>query len=183
MINFIIKRLLLSLLIVFLVSIFAFSLMHVLPGDPVRIALGNDVAQEVINKYRAILNLDKPLLTQYWLWITGVLHGNFGTSILYNEDVGLLMREKLPVTLAIGIPAMIFAIIFGVIFGILSAIKLGTWIDQTISFVANVGLGTPLFWIAILGIYLFGLELRVMPIQGYVGPSENFVQYLQLSIF
>jgi peptide/nickel transport system permease protein len=182
MVNYIIRRVLLALLIVFLVSIFAFSLMHILPGDPVKIALGNDVPQETIDKYRTLLNLDKPLVEQYWLWITGALHGDFGTSIMYSENVGELMMEKLPVTLAVGIPAMILSVILGVLFGIITAVKRGTWIDQSISFLANLGLGTPLFWIAILGIYLFGLQLKILPIQGYVAPSEDFVQYIYKAI-
>jgi peptide/nickel transport system permease protein len=182
MAGFLIRRLLLALLIVFMVSVFAFSLMHILPGDPVRIALGNEVSQEVIDKYRALLNLDKPLLTQYWLWIKGIFHGDFGTSILYNENVGALMKEKLPVTLTIGIPAVLLSVILGVLLGIITAVKRGSWIDEGLSFLANLGLGTPLFWIAILGIYLFGFQLRILPIQGYVSPFADFAQYLYKAI-
>jgi peptide/nickel transport system permease protein len=182
MFSYIIKRLLTAVLIVFLVSIFAFSLMHILPGDPIRLALGEGVPQETVDEYSAKYNLDKPLITQYLIWIKGILRWDFGESILYQEDVGELMAEKLPVTLSLGIPAMIVAVIAGVMFGVITAIKRGTWIDQGISFFANVGIGTPLFWIAIFGIFLFGLELRVLPIQGYISPFKNFVQYLYKAI-
>ncbi len=183
MLNFIMKRLLLTLLIVFLVSVFAFCLMHILPGDPVRIALGDGVSQKVVDEYMVKYNLDKPLVTQYLLWVEGIItRGDFGQSILYDEDVGELMRDKLPVTISLSIPSMILSVILGVLFGVITAVKRGTWLDQGISFIASIGLGTPLFWVAIFGIYLFGLQLRILPIQGYMSPSQNFVQFLYKAI-
>lgn len=182
MLSFIVKRVLLAVLIVFLVSIFAFSLMHILPGDPIKLALGEGVSQETIDEYTAKYNLDKPILQQYFIWIGGALRGDFGESILYQDDVGELMAEKLPVTPSIGIPAMLLSIIFGILFGVITAVKRGTWIDQGISFFANVGIGTPLFWISIFGIFLFGLELRILPIQGYTAPSKDFGEYLYRAI-
>ena len=85
--RFIMKRVLISMLIIFLVSVFAFSLMHILPGDPVRLVLGEAAAQEDVDALRTELNLDKPLLEQYWLWINGILHGDFGPSITYHRSV------------------------------------------------------------------------------------------------
>lgn len=84
--RFIMKRVLISMLIIFLVSVFAFSLMHILPGDPVRLVLGEAAAQEDVDALRTELNLDKPLLEQYWLWINGILHGDFGPSITYHRS-------------------------------------------------------------------------------------------------
>jgi peptide/nickel transport system permease protein len=182
MFSFIVKRVLSSLLIVFLVSLFAFSLMHILPGDPVVLVLGESAPQEKVDEYREQYNLDKPIITQYFLWIGGVVQGDFGESILNERDVGELMGMKLPATIALGIPAMILSVISGVLFGVITAIKRGTWIDQTISFFANVGVGTPLFWLCIFGIFLFGLELRILPIQGYMSPFENFGEYAHKAI-
>jgi len=182
MLSFLLRRGLLALLIVFLVSVFAFSLMHILPGDPVRIALGEAASQDVVNQYRARYHLDEPLVSQYGLWVSGMVRGDFGQSILYNEDVGALMASKLPVTLALGVPGMILSIVVGLLFGVLTAVKRGTWIDQAVSSLANIGIGTPLFWIAIFGIFLFGLKLRVLPLQGYVSPTQNFGQYLDKAI-
>jgi peptide/nickel transport system permease protein len=182
MFSFIVKRVLSSMLIVFLVSLFAFSLMHILPGDPVVLVLGESAPQEKVDEYRQQYNLDKPIIKQYFLWIGGVVQGDFGESILNERDVGELMRMKLPATIAVGIPAMILSVIIGVLFGIITAIKRGTWIDQSISFFANVGVGTPLFWLCIFGIFLFGLELRILPIQGYESPFENFGEYAHKAV-
>jgi peptide/nickel transport system permease protein len=182
MFSFIVKRVLSSILIVFLVSLFAFSMMHILPGDPVVLVLGESAPQEKVDEYREQYNLDKPIITQYFLWIGGVVQGDFGESILNERDVGELMAMKLPATLALGIPAMILSVISGVLFGIITAIKRGTWIDQIISFFANVGVGTPLFWLCIFGIFLFGLELRILPIQGYKSPFENFGEYAHKAV-
>ena len=178
--KYIIKRLLLSLLIVVLVSVFAFSLMHFLDGDPVTMVLGEGVSQETIQQYRAELNLDKPILEQYWLWIKGIVtQGNFGTSILYREDVGRLMWTRLPVSLSIVIPTLIISVALGIFWGVISAITRGTWIDQLITFFANLGVGMPIFWVAVLGIYTFAVKLQILPIQGYTAPDKNFAAFVE----
>lgn len=179
--KYIIKRLAMSILIIFLVSVFAFSLMHILPGDPIRIALGESVSEETIAEYRAKYHLDKPIIQQYGLWVEGILHGDFGKSLLYGEDVTTLIKTKLPVTMAIGIPVVLISAVFGILFGVVTAVKRGTWIDQVITSIANIGIGVPQFWIAILCIFLFGLKLHVLPIQGYTAPSEDFGKYVYMA--
>ena len=177
MISYIVKRLLISVLLIFIVSVFAFSLMHILPGDPARLVLGEDAKQEDVDKLRDELNLDKPITEQYVLWITGVFKGDFGRSVMYNRPVSDIIKERLPRTLSIGIPAIVIAVVFGVCLGVLSAIKRGKWVDKLITFLSTIGIGTPMFWLGILGIYFFGMKLKILPIQGYVAPSENFAQY------
>ena len=180
--KYIIKRLAMSILIIFLVSVFAFSLMHILPGDPIRIALGESVSEETIAEYRAKYHLDKPVLQQYGLWVEGILRGDFGKSLLYGEDVTTLIKTKLPVTMAIGIPVVLISAFFGILFGVVTAVKRGTWMDQLITTIANIGIGVPQFWIAILCIFLFGLKLHVLPIQGYTAPSDDFGKYVYMSL-
>ena len=180
--RFIVKRVLISILIVFLVSIFAFSLMHILPGDPVRLVLGEAAAQEDVDALRAELNLDKPLLEQYWLWIKGIFQGDFGPSITYHRPVIDIMKERLPRTVAIGLPALLISVTLGACFGIISAVKRGTWLDQVISVCSTIGVGTPTFWVGILSIYLFAMKLHILPIQGFTSPSEDFGQYVYKAI-
>lgn len=182
MVKYIVNRLLISVLLVFLVSVFAFSLMHILPGDPARMVLGEDAKQEDVDALRAELNLDKPLTTQYYLWITGVMQGDFGDSVMYNRPVSAILQERLPRTISIGVPAIVIAAVFGIIFGVISAIKRGSWIDRLITFFATIGIGTPMFWVGILSIFFFGMRLRVLPIQGYVSPSENFLEYCRYAL-
>lgn len=180
--KYILRRVGTSVLIVFLVSVFAFSLMQILPGDPVRISLGESASEEKIQQVREEYNLNKPIIEQYWLWMKGIFRGYFGHSLLYEEDVTTLIKSKLPVTMSIGVPVLVIASVFGIALGILTAVKRGTWVDQVITFIANVGIGCPEFWIAILSILVFGIRLKWFATQGYVSPSDDFGQYLYLAI-
>jgi len=182
MISFIIKRVLVSILIIFIVSVFAFSLMHILPGDPARLALGEDASQEDVDALRKELNLDKPILTQYTIWITGIMKGDFGYSISYQRPVSDVLLERLPRTISIGIPAIILSSIIGISFGVISALKRGKFIDRCLTVFATIGVGAPQFWIGILGIYFFSLKLRMLPIQGWVSPSEDFNKFVYYAI-
>lgn len=182
MFRYIIKRLGTSFIVVILVTIFAFSLMHILPGDPARLVLGAEAAQEDVDALRVELNLDKPIVTQYILWIKGVLHGDFGRSILYQRPVADIMRERVPRTLAIGIPSLVVSVILGVLFGVVSAVKRGSIADQAITLTSTIGMGTPAFWLGILGIYLFAMKLKWLPIQGFVDPSVDFGGYLSHAV-
>ena len=176
--KFIIKRVLISIVVVFLVSVFAFSLMHILPGDPARLSLGEEASQEDVDALREELNLNKPVLEQYFIWISGIFRGDFGQSIQYHRPVLDIMQERLPRTVAIGLPTLVISTIIGIAFGIISAIRRGKFIDQVITFLATIGMGTPVFWIGILGIYLFAMRLGILPIQGFTSPTEDFAKYV-----
>ena len=180
--KFIIKRVLISIVVVFLVSVFAFSLMHILPGDPARLSLGEEASQEDVDARREELNLNKPVLEQYFIWISGIFRGDFGQSIQYHRPVLDIMQERLPRTVAIGLPTLVISTIIGIAFGIISAIRRGKFIDQVITFLATIGMGTPVFWIGILGIYLFAMRLGILPIQGFTSPTEDFAKYVHQAI-
>ena len=176
MVKFIIKRILISLVIVFMVSVFAFFLMHILPGDPVRIVLGDEASVEDVNALREELHLNDPLISQYFKWISGIFTGDYGTSITYMRPAGEIISERLPKTVSIGLPALIIASVVGIVFGTVSAVRRGSKLDSALS------LGTPTFWIGILLIYVFAVELRILPMKGYMGPSDGLLQYFKYSI-
>jgi len=111
---------------------------------------------------------------QYGNWVWGILQGDLGTSIYYHEDVGVLMGERFPITLHLGILAFVINIIIGVLMGVAAAIRRGTWIDSVTTTLANIGVCIPVFWLAVLMMYLFGLELRWLPIAGYTSPFDDF---------
>lgn len=182
MIKFIIKRLILCIIVIFLVSLFAFSIMQILPGCPARLALGTEAPQEAVDALRIQLNLDKPIATQYLLWIGNALQGDLGYSITYNRPIVLMLKERLPRTLGIGLPALLISVVVGIAFGILSAVKRGTKTDQFVTLFSTIGVGTPEFWLGIFGIYLFAIELKILPIQGYVSPSVDFGQYIYRAV-
>ncbi len=182
MATYILKRLLLSILIVFIVSVFAKSLMHLLPGDPARMAMGYEAKEEDVQKFRESMNLDKSIPEQYIIWVSGLVRGEMGKSVLYNRPIQDIFAERLPRTIAIGLPALLLSAPLAILFGIICAIKRGKFADQIITFFMTLGLGTPVFWLGIFGIYIFAIWLGILPIQGFTNPLEDFGQYIYKAI-
>jgi peptide/nickel transport system permease protein len=176
---YIIRRLLQALIIVILVSFIVFFAVRLLPGDPLVIFLGQQassgtITQEEIDRLRIEYRLDKPLMAQYGYWAWDLLHGNLGTSIYYHENVGVLMKDRFPITLHLGVLALILNIVVGTLMGLAAAIRRGTWIDTLTTFLANIGVCVPVFWLGLLLMYVFGYKLGLLPITGYTSPFENF---------
>lgn len=180
--RYILKRLGISVAVVFLVSVISFTLVHMLPGDPAVLALGSEASEQDIATFREKYYLDRPVVEQYFIWITDTLKGDLGDSITYSRPVLTCLAERLPRTISIGLPALILSSLAGILCGIISAIRRGKFIDNLITFVSTVGLGAPQFWLGIVGIYIFGMKLGWLPLSGYVSPSENFGQYIYYGI-
>ena len=179
--TFIVKRILWSFLVLFLVSILVFSLMQFLPGDPVRTALGTDVDEEVVVEWREKFHLNEPVIKQYFLWISGMFRGDFGTSIMYRQSITELFMLKLPTTLTLGLIGILISTILAVALGVITAVKRGTVTDQVVTVLASIGLGVPTFWIAIIFILVFAIKLGWFPVQGYVAPWQDFGQFMRYS--
>lgn len=182
MVSYIAKRLLISVLVVFIVSVFAFSLMQLMPGDPARLALGFEASEEDVQALRVEMNLDKPVLTQYALWLKNMAHGDFGQSVIYKRPVADILAERLPRTVAIGVFALIISVPIGILVGVLSAIRRGKVLDQILTFFTTVTLGMPVFWVGILLIMLFAVWLKILPIQGFTSPADDFGEFLRRAI-
>lgn len=182
MLRYIAKRFLIGVLLIFLVSVFAFALIHMLPGDPARLALGGDASTADIEAMRIAMNLDKPLLQQYWIWISGIFTGDMGKSFTYNRPITELMLERIPATLYIGLPALLLSAVLGSLCGIISAVKRGKFVDQALTFLTTIGLGTPVFWIGIFSVYIFSVQLDWLPITGYTPPTKDFGDFLLKAI-
>ena len=174
MVTFIIRRLIQTVFVLILVSLIAFSLLHIMPGDPVVTMLGTEATQAQIDTLRHELWLDRPLLVQYMRWFTNILQGDFGKSIMYRESVAGLIATRLPVTFHLGLIALILSTLISIPAGVISAVRRGSLLDQLITVSANIGMAVPLFWLGILGIYLFALKLGWLPVQGYTSPFDNF---------
>lgn len=181
MLQYVLKRIAISFFIVFLVSVFSFSLMHILPGDPARLALGEYASDADVQALRDKLNLNLPLWKQYLMWVSNVLKGDFGYSLVYNMNIGDILKDRLPRTLAIGIPSLVISIIVGICCGIACSVNRGK-VDRIITFFSTVGIGIPVFWLGILCIYLLSMKLKLFPIQGYVSPKEDFFGYIHHAI-
>lgn len=173
MAGFIIRRALQAIIVIFLITILSFMLLQIIPGDPVIRILGSKATPQAIAELTHQLGLDLPIHLQYIKWMTGIVHGDLGSSFIFHEQVSDLLIERFPVTIYLTIVSLIFSTAVGVIAGVASAVKRGTFIDSIISLFANIGIAVPTFWLGILGIYLFGLKLGWLPIQGWVSPTEN----------
>jgi peptide/nickel transport system permease protein len=179
MTTYIVRRLLMALVVLFIVSLIVFFVMRLLPGDPLVIFMGQQagsgsVSEEQLEHLRVQYGLDKPLPVQYLNWLAGIFQGDLGKSIYYHEDVGKLLLERFPVTLHLGLLAYILSSVGGIALGGLAAIRRGTWIDTLATTIANIGITIPVFWLGIMMIYLFGLKLDWLPIAGYTSPLDDF---------
>ena len=173
MLKFLLGRLAIMVPTLFLVTVIVFGLQNLLPGDPVIAMAGENRDPEVIAHLRAKYNLDKPLVVQYGIWLGGVLRGDLGQSLHIERPVLQLALEKLPVTLQLAGMAMAIALLIGITAGTLSAVKHNTWLDYAIKIAGLCGLSTPNFWLGILMILLFSVELGWLPASGYVSPTED----------
>lgn len=178
MTTFIIRRMLQSVATVFLVTIIVFFAMRLLPGDPIRMLVTSQsmraMTLEEVEHLRRENGLDRPLVEQYFTWLGGVLKGDLGRSILSKVPISQELRARIPVTLYLGLVSLILGLILGIAVGVISAIRRNTWLDNLITVLANIGVCIPVFLIAVLGIYVFGVKLRWIPIYGFVSPLEDF---------
>jgi peptide/nickel transport system permease protein len=160
--------------------------MQYLPGDPIYMIMSqgqmSNVTQQQIDEIRHQYGLDKPIIVQYLNWVGNLSHGNFGKSINQGLSTTALIKQGVPVTLNLAVIAFFISLILGIPAGIICAIRRATWIDTTVTILANIGITIPLFWLGTMLIYLFGLQLHWLPVQGYVSPFTNFAQNISRSI-
>jgi peptide/nickel transport system permease protein len=176
--GYIIRRLLQGVIILFIVTVLIFVVMHFLPGDPLVLYVAQhqmeNLPQQELDALRHEFGLDKSIPAQYASWMLALLRGDLGTSIFYREKVAKLIGERLPVTLHLGIMTFLLSSIIGTTAGVVCAVRRGTWLDTTVTVLANLGITIPGFWLGIVLIYVFALKLGWLPVFGYTSPFENF---------
>lgn len=171
-------RILQAIPVMFVVAVLTFLLMHMLPGDPATLIAGDMADQEAIEQIRRDLGLDQPVAVQLWLWITDLLQGDFGRSLMLNQPVMEAFFERLPVTLSLALVAFVITIPVGIVLGVVAAVWRDTWVDSAVMVLALVGVSVPNFWIAILSVILFSVTLGWLPSAGYVPFSEDPSRWL-----
>lgn len=190
MAGYIARRLVQSLVVLVIITFLVFGIMRWLPGDPILLYLSSDSYRITdaaeIARMRHEYGLDKPIPVQYLDWVKGVLQGDLGKSITKGTTVNEELARAVPVTLYLGLVSFVISQLIGIPLGILAAIRRGTWIDNTILVFANLGVTAPIFWVGIILIYLFAVQLKWLPVQGYTSPFTDFslsVQQLILPAF
>lgn len=182
MTEYLLKRLASILPTLLFVSMLIFGLQQLLPGDPAKILAGEEQDPTVVAYLTQKLHLDEPLPVRYAYWVGGVLQGDLGESIRTQQPVLDLVLEKLPVTLQLGLMAFVVALVMGIPAGIVSAVGRGTAWDVAANVFALWGLSTPNFWLGILMILLFSVQLGWLPASGYVSPFEDLGANLQAMV-
>ena len=169
MISYIIKRLLWAIPTLLGVSVLVFSMVHLAPGDPALVMLGEHANKEAVDTLREQMGLNKPLLEQYYHFITSAVQGDFGTSIISGEPVIDEFADRFPATVELSLVALLFATIAGLFAGIVSAVKRYSWFDYISMSTALAGVSMPVFWLGLMLIYFFSVNLGWLPVSGRLG--------------
>ena len=176
--QFLIKRLLYIIPTMFLVTVLVFSILQMVPGDPVDALLAEEQDAEMREILIKQLGFDKPVYVQYFKWMARVVRGDLGQSILHARPVSTIIKEALPRTAYLAVAAMMVALLISLPLGIIAAVKRKTWVDYIAQVTAILGLSVPSFWAALLAMLYFGLILGWFPVVGYTSPSESFTGFL-----
>jgi peptide/nickel transport system permease protein len=181
MTTYIIRRCFIGIVVLLLVTVLVFLLIHLLPGDPLMIYLGNfnptgqsSMTIEQLGALRHQYGLDRPLPVQYWDWLIHIFRGDLGESISARQPISGLIADAMPRTAYIGVIIFVIGTVGGIFLGIICALRRGSWMDNTLTTLANIGMTIPTFWLGILFIYLFSVQLHWFPTFGWVAPWDNF---------
>jgi peptide/nickel transport system permease protein len=168
MLRYTFDRLLISVLVAFAVSVVSFALLR-LSGDLAAVLAGADATPEQIAKTAALYGLDRPLVEQYWDWLTRALAGDLGRSLFTNEPVLELMLSRVGVTVTLAVLSLTLALVVSVPLGVAAAVHANSWIDRSALALVVFCKAIPTFWFALILIYYFGVKLRLLPISGSDG--------------
>lgn len=173
------RRLLSAIPVLFIVSLISFGLMRLIPGDPAASIAGTSATPAQIEQLRRDLGLDEPLLLQLLHYYQGLLQGDFGKSLLLGKGVLAATMERLPVTIGLSLYALVLTLLIGVASGIIAALRQNTWVDQVAMMIAMLGISIPNFFLGLLMIIFFAVQLGWLPSGGYVPFSQDPIGWLR----
>lgn len=176
---FLIRRFASLLLVLLVVGVFVFLLLRLVPGDPAAVLAGESATAEQVAQIRERMGLDRSLAHQFVLWAGDLLRGNFGESYFFRMPVLQLIMQRLEPTLALGTFALIFAVPAGILLGVIAAFRRGSWLDRGLMAFAALAFSVPVFVLGYLLMYLFAVQLELLPVQGYSRIADGFGDFLQ----
>ena len=166
--GYVVRRIFLLIPVLLGITVITFAISHLIPGNPAALALGPHAHKEQIIAYRHELGLDKPVYVQYWIYLKGLLHGDFGQSLTTHRPVGEDLKEYFPATFELTLVAMIITVILGIPLGITSAARRNRWQDHVSRIFSLTGVSIPIFWLGLLLQMIFSFYLGWLPMNGRV---------------
>jgi peptide/nickel transport system permease protein len=160
MASYILRRLVLSIPVLFGILFATFALARLIPGDPCRAMLGEKATKVVCDEFNHRHGLDKPIIVQFGVYVNEIAHGDFGNSFRYSKPITALLMERLPITFELSLAALLFSVIVGIPLGVIAAVRHNSWADVLTMLWANIGVSMPVFWLGLMLAYLFGLTLK-----------------------
>lgn len=179
MTGYVVRRVLQMLIALLGVSIIVFALVHLVPGDPVRVALGTRFDPDIYEALRERAGLNEPLVVQYFTWLGNAVTGDLGVSFRSGQPVTTLLLQRLPATITLAFSALFVALVVSIPLGILSAVRSGSKLDYVATASSQVAVSVPDFWAGIMYILLFSLLLGWLPPSGYTSFLESPIDWLR----
>lgn len=171
--RYIVRRLVLAIPVLLLVSVGTFLLIHLVPGNPAATILGEYASPKAIAALDLQLGLDRPLPVQFGVWLAALVHGNLGSSLVYSTPVSQMILARFPVTLELTVLSLGMSLALALPFGIAAGRRPNSLVDYVSRILSLAGVSMPIFWMALVLIYIFGLVLRVLPTEGFVPLSQG----------
>lgn len=177
--RYVLSRLASMAITLFMISLIAFALILLVPGDPARAILGESATNEQLAQLREQLGFNDPFYVRYLEWVGGVIQGDLGTSLISRTSVGSEIVGRLAVTLPITAGALLLATVVGVPAGVLAALRRGQLADRLVALVSTLGVALPHFWIGLMLAFVFAVQAGLLPATGYVPFSEDPVAWFE----
>lgn len=180
MAKYILKRILQAIPLLLIISIICFTFIKLAPYNAIDAMVTPNMPEETVNLMKAKYGFDKPAYVQYFLWLKGILSGQFGYSIVTHESIAKDLAARIPATIALVLPSYLFAVIISIILGLLAGWNKNKFLDKIIDGFCSLGIAIPTFWFAMIIIFIFGYKLSIFPILGMntIGKEGSFSDFL-----
>ncbi len=178
MVRMLVRRVLISLPVLFIVSVLSFVLINLIPGNPAQTLLGPLATPDQIARLRTQMGLDEPVWLQYWNWLMNAFHGNLGSSLFTAEPVTSILGSRLEVSISLVVLGTVASALVGMTLGVISALR-GGWVSRLVDTLSLAGMAIPNFWLGLALIVIFAVDIRLFPANGYVPVEDSPLGWVQ----